>query len=83
MNQVVCLILQEMKSTVKPIYVENRPGELIRSVGNNEKAKKFLDWEPEIPLKQSILDIKDHIQRTQSLGAPPISGTRQGDSNDG
>ncbi|MFH0971161.1 MAG: GDP-mannose 4,6-dehydratase [Candidatus Micrarchaeota archaeon] len=35
-------------------YIESRPGELVRSVGDSSKAKKLLGWEPKVKFEDGI-----------------------------
>jgi GDP-4-dehydro-6-deoxy-D-mannose reductase len=35
-------------------------------VGNNEKIKRETSWKPEIPLKQSLLDLLDFWRASDS-----------------
>jgi UDP-glucose 4-epimerase len=58
-NQVIALILKVTDSDLKPIHVEGRPGELLRSVGYAGKALRVLGWRPRISLGQSIRDVAE------------------------
>jgi len=62
LKEVTDQIIRSAESSLKPIYVEGRPGELMRSVGDNGKAKRCLAWSPSIPLKTSIQDVLDHLR---------------------
>ena len=50
---------------LKPQYVSPKPGEIMRSVGDNSKAKKLLNWEPKITFE-------DGIRRTADFFCQPI-----------
>jgi len=65
-NHIAELVLEVCDSNIEPIHVDGRPGELMRSIGDNSKAKNVLGWEPLIPLKQTIRDIKKHMEKKQN-----------------
>jgi dTDP-glucose 4,6-dehydratase len=50
---------------LKPQYVSPKPGEIMRSVGDNSKAKKLLNWEPKVTFE-------DGIRRTADFFCQPI-----------
>ena len=56
-NELVSLIGSITSWKGKPDYKPQRDGELLRSVLNNEKAKKSLDWEPEYNLNKGIEEL--------------------------
>jgi UDP-glucose 4-epimerase len=56
-NELAQMILKEAGSDLKPVHVEGRPGELLRSVGDYGKARRLLRWVPEIPLRDTIRDV--------------------------
>ena len=58
-NELVSLIGSITSWKGKPDYKPQRDGELLRSVLNNEKAKKSLDWEPEYNINKGIEELVD------------------------
>ena len=58
-NDLVSLIALKTSWEGEPDYKPQRDGELLRSVLNNNKAKKSLDWEPEYDLKKGIEELVD------------------------
>lgn len=48
-------------------FASPRPGELMRSVGDNSLALRLLGWSPRISLRESIRDIVNYLQSTQPL----------------
>ena len=47
----------QFNSEINPIYKPAREGELKRSVLNNTKAKKELDWKPEYNLDDGMKQV--------------------------
>ena len=47
----------QFNSEIKPLYEPAREGELKRSVLNNEKAKRELNWEPEYSLDDGMKEV--------------------------
>ena len=58
-NELLSLIGSITSWKGKPDYKPQRDGELLRSVLNNEKAKKSLDWEPEYNINKGIEELVD------------------------
>ena len=58
-NELVSLIGSITSWEGEPDYKPQRDGELLRSVLNNEKAKKSLNWEPEYNLNRGIEELVD------------------------
>ena len=56
-NDLVSIIRLITSWEGEPDYKPQREGELLRSVLNNEKAKKSLNWEPEYNLNRGIEEI--------------------------
>lgn len=58
LNQLVKAINQELKNNIKPIYQKARPGDIMHSKANIDKARSLLDFKPtidfEIGLKETI-----------------------------
>jgi UDP-glucose 4-epimerase len=42
------------KKKIKPVFVAPRPGEVIRLIADNRKAKKLLGWQPKYDFDQGI-----------------------------
>lgn len=49
------LIIKNLNSKSKIIIKENRKGEVIKYIANINKAKKFLDYQPKIAIKEGII----------------------------
>ena len=45
-----------------PIYKDARKGELQRSVLDNTKAKKLLNWEPQYDLNTGMIEVRNWIK---------------------
>ena len=56
-NELVSIIRSITSWEGEPDYKPQREGELLRSVLNNEKAKKSLNWEPEYNLDRGIEEL--------------------------
>ena len=56
-NDLVKLIATITSWEGQPDYKPQRDGELLRSVLNNEKAKKNLDWKPEFDINKGIEEL--------------------------
>ena len=56
-NELVSIIRSITSWEGEPDYKPQREGELLRSVLNNEKAKKRLNWEPEYNLNRGIEEL--------------------------
>lgn len=65
-NDIAELILEVCDSDIQPIHIDGRPGELVRSVGDNTKAYKLLKWKPRVELKQTIKDIRRYMELKQN-----------------
>ena len=63
-NELVSLIATKTSWEGEPDYKPQRDGELLRSVLNNNKAKKSLDWEPEYDLKKGIEELVDWFKNS-------------------
>ncbi len=63
-NELVSLIATKTSWEGEPDYKPQRDGELLRSVLNNNKAKKSLDWEPEYDLKKGIEELVDWFKKS-------------------
>ena len=56
-NNLANSMKSQFNSEINPIYKPAREGELIRSVLNNTKAKKELDWKPEYDLDNGMKQV--------------------------
>ena len=63
-NELVSLIALKTSWEGEPDYKPQRDGELLRSVLNNNKAKKSLDWEPEYDLNKGIEELVDWFKNS-------------------
>jgi len=54
LNALYKKIADLLNKEAKPIYLPDRPGELMRFCLDNSKAKKELDWEPKINLDKGL-----------------------------
>ena len=63
-NKLVSLIALKTSWDGEPDYKPQRDGELLRSVLNNNKAKKSLDWEPEYDLNRGIEELVDWFKNS-------------------
>jgi len=55
-------IIETCGELQRPVHVERRPGELMRSVGDYSKAEKLLGWTPSISLDQSLKDTVEYLR---------------------
>ena len=56
-NDLANSMKSQFNSEINPIYKPAREGELKRSVLNNTKAKKELDWKPEYNLDDGMKQV--------------------------
>ena len=56
-NDLANSMKMQFSSEVKPLYEAAREGELKRSVLNNSKAKRELNWEPEYSLDDGMKEV--------------------------
>jgi len=61
-NQLAHIVLDVCQSDMEPVHVHARPGELMRSVGDNSKALRFLRWKPQTGLDATIADIMEYMR---------------------
>ena len=55
-NEVADIVVDISGLNLKPVHIQKRSGELMRSVGDNSKAKRLLGWNPQIPFEETISD---------------------------
>ena len=63
-NDLMSLIALKTSWEGEPDYKPQRDGELLRSVLNNNKAKKSLGWEPEYDLNKGIEELVDWFKNS-------------------
>ena len=61
-NDLANSMKSQFNSEINPIYKPAREGELKRSVLNNTKAKKELDWKPEYNLDDGMKQVFNWLQ---------------------
>ena len=54
-------IIEVCNADLNPLYIDARPGELMRSVGDYSKAKKLLGWKPEHSFEDTLRDVVDYL----------------------
>ncbi len=55
---------------LKPEHISARPGEMRRSIGDNSKAKKLLNWEPKMDFEEGVRNAADFISERIRLQLP-------------
>lgn len=53
------------KKSMKPEFTPPRENEIIRSVGDNSKAKKLLNWEPKVDIDNGLSKTIEHFKNLQ------------------
>ena len=61
-NQLAESLKTQFSSNLDPIYKDARKGELQRSVLDNTKAKKLLNWEPQYDLNTGMIEVRNWIK---------------------
>ena len=61
-NQLSESLKTQFSSDLEPIYKDARAGELQRSVLDNKKARKLLNWEPQYDLDTGMVEVKNWIK---------------------
>ena len=61
-NQLSESLKTQFSSDLEPIYKDARAGELQRSVLDNTKARKLLNWEPQYDLDTGMVEVKNWIK---------------------
>lgn len=54
-------------SELKPGYENSRPGEMMRSIGDNSKAKRLLNWEPKVSFEDGVRRAVDFFSERARL----------------
>ena len=60
-NQLSASLKTQFLSDLEPIFKDARDGELQRSVLDNTKARKLLNWEPQYDLDSGMIEVKNWI----------------------
>ena len=60
-NQLSESLKTQFSSDLEPIFKDARDGELQRSVLDNTKARKLLNWEPQYDLNSGMIEVKNWI----------------------
>lgn len=55
---------------LKPEHITARFGEMRRSIGDNSKAKRLLNWEPKMDFEQGVRNVADFISERIRLELP-------------
>ena len=61
-NQLSESLKIQFSSDLEPIFKDARDGELQRSVLDNTKARKLLNWEPQYDLDSGMIEVKNWIK---------------------
>ncbi len=61
-NKLAELTATVMNRNIKPVYQEPRPGDVVHSTADINKAKKELGWEPQVTLEEGL---KQYIEWTE------------------
>ena len=61
-NQLSESLKTHFSSDLEPIYKDARAGELQRSVLDNTKARKLLNWEPQYDLDTGMIEVRNWIK---------------------
>ena len=61
-NQLAESLKTQFSSDLEPIYKDARAGELKRSVLDNTKARKLLNWEPQYDLDTGMIEVRNWIK---------------------
>ncbi len=67
-NQLAAMLQQIMKTNLKPVYTNPRPGDIKHSYADITKAKKLLQYNPKISLKNGLNQlVKWYTDSSQTL----------------
>jgi len=58
--------------TLKPEHISARSGEMLRSIGDNSKAKKLLNWKPKVSFEDGVRKTFDYFRERVKLAEVPI-----------
>lgn len=71
-NEVAAKIIEACNAEMTPIYIDARPGELIRSVGDYSKARRLLGWEPQYSFEETLRDVVEYLSSDCLAGGRSI-----------
>ncbi len=61
-NELAESLKTQFSSNLNPVYQDAREGELQRSVLDNTKARKLLNWEPQYDLNDGMLEVRNWLK---------------------
>ena len=61
-NELAESLKTQFSSNLNPVYQDARDGELQRSVLDNTKARKLLNWEPQYDLNEGMLEVRNWLK---------------------
>jgi UDP-glucose 4-epimerase len=61
-NELAESLRTQFSSNLNPVYHDAREGELQRSVLDNTKARKLLNWEPQYDLNAGMLEVRNWLK---------------------
>ena len=61
-NELAESLKTQFSSNLNPVYQDTRDGELQRSVLDNTKARKLLNWEPQYDLNEGMLEVRNWLK---------------------
>ena len=61
-NELAESLKTQFSSNLNPVYQDAREGELQRSVLDNTKARKLLNWEPQYDLNTGMIEVRNWIK---------------------
>lgn len=61
-NELAESLKTQFSSKLNPVYQDARDGELQRSVLDNTKARKLLNWEPQYDLNEGMLEVRNWLK---------------------
>ena len=61
-NELAESLKTQFSSNLNPVYQDAREGELQRSVLDNTKARKLLNWEPQYDLNAGMIEVRNWIK---------------------
>ena len=62
LNQLIEELNGIMGKALQPVYVKMRPGEVKEAVCSSDKARKLLNYHPQVSLKQSLEEMVSWIK---------------------
>lgn len=63
-NQLAALINQQLGKRFEPVYLDQRPNEVMEANCSSDKAKKLLGYKPTSNLNQTLVEMIDWISKT-------------------